>query len=457
MAASLLAALLTAGCGSAPTPTLRSGFPKEPARVLVFVPGILGSKLVAADGRSVWGSGMDVLLPRDGGYEMAHPLLDQERDTIRPAGIVDKVPLGPLYQRDVYRRVLDWLVLRGYRVGDLERPAHDSQASLFGFAYDFRRTNEEAVERLRRQLVALAAARGQEQLDFDLLCQSNGAYICRLLVIRESFREPSERLIPTRMTLIGTANGGGLRTLRELRDGRVYVPTLGLGRQFQPEVIFSFRSVFLDLPHADSIRPRGSHPVFFDPSGAPLEIDLYDAETWQRRGWSVFSDEAARRLARPRAQGIFGDEASRLAYLQERLASAVQLQRELRQGPRTLGHPPALLSIQARHLPTIDGAVLTTMDDRERAWFFGDPEISELSEATRARLASPGDQHATIRSQEWLSTEEASWLVDEPMIVEAQHADLVMLPDVLDRLATFFLESAPTTARESTVSGPGGP
>lgn len=452
----LVATWLTVGCASVPSPQIEPGYPKTPERVLVFVPGILGSKLEAADGTSIWGSGLDVLLPRDGGYEMALPILERGQDDVRATGIVEAVPLGPFYRRDVYNRLFDWLVVRGYRVGDLERPDRRADASIFGFGYDFRRSNSDAVEVLRERLLALQAARGEGPLEFDLLCQSNGAYICRLLVARESRRGGGRpRLIPRRVALVGNANGGGLRTLRELRDGRTYVPTMGIGRQFQPEVIFSFESVFLDLPHADAIWPRGEQAIFFDATGDPLEVDLYDPAAWQRYGWSAFSEDARRRLARPRAEPIFGDENDRVEYLRERLEQAIETQRELRRGPDPFAVPPELLSIQARHIPTIDAAVLPTDGGVDTTVFHGDREERSLPESVQRLLVSDGDEHATVASQSWMSAREISWLVGDPMIVEGGHFDLILLPGVLDRLAEFFLE--PWSAHREQAAEAGSP
>ena len=442
-AAALLLALsaLLAGCASTPRPAPVDGFPKEPERLLIFVPGVLGSKLEAPSGRSVWGSGTDVIWPRDGGYEMALPIVDREADDTLVAGIVDSVRLGPLYRRRVYDRLLDWFVERGYRVGDLEGDLSAGAATLFPFAYDFRRSNGAAVEELRDQLEALRAARGEEPLDFDLLCQSNGAYLCRLLVARESRRSDGlPPLLPTRIGFVGTANGGGLRTLRELRDGRIYVPTLGIGRHFQAEVIFSFESVFLDLPHAARIQPRGAEPIFFDERGEPLAIDLYDAQEWVTHGWTAFAPDARRRLARSRASGIFGTESDRVLYLQGALREAAQLQEELMKGPASLEPAPQLFMVQASHVPTIQGAVVRRRDDGEvETVFHGDKAAEELSDAARGRLTQPGDEHATIPSQQWLSPEETSWLVAPTMEVEGGHFDMILLPEVLDRLAEFFL------------------
>ena len=429
----------TLGCASVPRPGPKAGFPKPPERVLVFVPGILGSKLEAPDGRSVWGSGTDVLWPRDGGYDMALPIRGED-DGVTTTGIVDSVGLGPLYRRRVYDRLLDWFVARGYRVGDIEEPFADPSATLFPFAYDFRRSNGEAAERLRERLSALRAARSDRDLAFDLLCQSNGAYLCRLLVARESRRAEGERLLPIRIGFVGTANGGGLRTLRELRDGRIYVPTLGLGRLFQPEVIFSFESVFLDLPHAERIQPRGEETIFFDEDGRPLTVDLYDAREWVRQGWSAFDTDARRRLARPRAKPVFGEESDRVEYLDGALREAIELQRELRRGPASLEPAPKLFMVQASHVPTIQGAVLRPGQDGEvETIFFGDAAAAELREAPRGRLALPGDEHATVPSQLWLSAQEASWLVAPIMEVDGGHFDMILLPEVLDRLAEFFL------------------
>ena len=114
------------------------------------------------------------------------------------------------------------------------------------------------------------AARGAERLDVHLLCQSNGGNICRYFAKygTASLGEAEtaggsfpEGVRVEKVALVGTANGGSIRMLRELTDGRrVFAPVLG--RWFSPETLFTFRSLFAELPdRAEQLRRRrGARP-----------------------------------------------------------------------------------------------------------------------------------------------------------------------------------------------------
>src|SRR5262249_37250873 len=139
------------------------------------------------------------------------------------------------------------------------------------------------------KLVALARARGEERLRVALICQSNGAHICRYLAkyggasleeAEAGRAAPPRELEITRMVLVGTANGRSLRMLREMHRGRPYVP-LSLGRRLQPETLFTFPSFYQDLPVYRS-------DVFLDEKGRTLDVDLFSAAAWETYGWTIY-------------------------------------------------------------------------------------------------------------------------------------------------------------------------
>lgn len=170
------AGLLTVACTRLPPPAagqlLREGPPPEVP--VVFVPGVTGSLLRdRATGELAWGAGRNLLVPRDGGYALAYPVAPPAawEPRLEPAGVLEEVRLGPVRQ-PVYGPLLEALEARGYRRGDLAAPRPGD--SLFGFAYDWRRSNVESAGELVARLDALRRARGEERLTVDLLCQSSG-------------------------------------------------------------------------------------------------------------------------------------------------------------------------------------------------------------------------------------------------------------------------------------------
>lgn len=328
----------------APSPaTLERGSP-PPAIPVVLVPGTTGSALAArATGELAWGRTGNLLAPRDGGYALALPITEPLGD---PATAADEVPsrleatavlgtlrLGPA-RKPIYDPLLDALAAAGYRRGDLARP--EPGDTLFAFPYDWRQSNVVGARRLLAALAHLRQARGGDAVQVDLICQSSGAHICRWLIrhggasiaAAEAGAQPPAWLRVRKLVLVGAPNGGSLRILREIDRGRRYVPLAG--RRMRPEVLFSFRSLYEDLPHA-------GEGLLLDEDGEPLpagEGDLYRAETWRRLGWSVFAPGARERLL-ARRDLFFAGEDERFAYLAERLEAARRVHTLLARDPET--------------------------------------------------------------------------------------------------------------------------
>ena len=134
-------------------------------------------------GRLLWGDGKSLFLPRDGGYRLALPLgtgLD-DPDRLEPAFVLEEVRLGPLTE-PIYSPVLDALAANGFTRGDLTDPRPDE--NLFAFAYDWRRDNTLSARVLLSRLEELARVKGkspEDPLEVSLVCQSNGAHVCRWL------------------------------------------------------------------------------------------------------------------------------------------------------------------------------------------------------------------------------------------------------------------------------------
>jgi hypothetical protein len=238
----------------------------------------------------------------------------------------------------------------------------------------------------------------------DLVCQSNGAHVCRYLAkfgdasleaAEAGGTGPPPELTIRKLVLLGSSNGGSIRILRELHKGRNYLPVIG--RRFLPETLFSCPSMFLDLPvYRDD--------CFVDETGRTLEVDLFDPAAWKTYGWSIFSPSTSRRLEREPRPDLFFDTPTRLAYLG----------RVLRRGRRTLDllhedGPTAarrIYSIQSRDRDdTPDRAMLRRRGEEWDLFFPDDPEISRNPTLLRHTTAA-GDGHATVESQRWLSTQE---------------------------------------------------
>jgi hypothetical protein len=434
-----LGAGLAVGCAGAPAPRTAARAVAPPRVPVVLVPGVSGTELrERATGRAVWGTGARVIVPHDGGYASALPLAGDDPATSRlVAGrVIEEIRLAGVIRKPVYGVVLAALEEAGYRRGDLDRPRPGD--TLFTFAYDWRRSNVESARLLREKLEALGRARGEEPLRVALVCQSNGAHLCRYLAKyggaplgeAEAGRAgPPPALAITRLVLVGSSNGGSLRILRTLNRGRQWVPLVG--RTLFPETLFTYRSLFEDLP-------AYRRDLFVDGAGDPLDVDLYDAASWERFGWSIHGEKAARRLARGVRPDLFGTAAARAAYLREALARARRFQDLLARDAPGFGAVRYYL-LQCVATETPERAVLARKGGRWRTRFTGDRAV-DRDAALHARTTASGDGHATRESQLWLSPQERAALAAEPFTVVGGHFELILEPAALRRLVEFLEE-----------------
>lgn len=395
----------------------------KPRIPVVLVPGMTGTELRERDsGRVVWGSGGNLLRPADGGYELARGLEEPPHASpLEPGELIRKLQLFGVVRKQIYGPVIHALGRSGWTLGDIENPSTDDD--LYLFAYDWRQDNLFTARRLSEALERIRRARGVERLDVALVCQSNGAAVCRYVAryggLRLEQAETGSAVAPAavriaKLVLIGGSNGGALRVLRLLNRGRRYVP--GIGRKFHPEVFFTFPSLFQDLPGCDT-------DLFIDAEGNAVDLDLYDAETWAENGWSIFSPEAR---ARAEKSGRFGSVEKRKAYLARTLDHARRLQRLLARNSAGFRGTRYYMVRNASH-PTTRRAVLNGGRDGPRLLFAGDRRV-ERSPMLKARVVEAGDGHATETSQLCLAPQETAALHRPPLMVRGKHFDMILEP-----------------------------
>lgn len=444
----LLLGVFLLHCSASEPPATRpvhlADYPSEEIEnLVVFVPGIMGSKLRDREtGQVIWGSGMSVIRPHDGGDNIALPITgaDGAEDDLEAFQIVDEVRLGKIRRVIIYRAVVDALVDHGYQHGDFDEPQEGD--NLFLFHYDWRRSNVFSAALLKERLETLRQRLGRDRLQVDLICQSNGAHVCRYFAkyggaslddAEAGLAGPPRNIDVERIILIGTANGGSLRTLRELNRGRRYVRLIG--RTWQPEVIFTLRSLYEDLP-------TYSRDLFLDERGVPVDVDLFNPATWQRYGWSIFGVEATRRLERRPRPELYGDAATRLEFLRRMLERSKRFQALLGMDVEGFGDTRYYL-VQNVYKPTSRRAVLLPDDDRSGAgWqtlFTGDPELEKLS-YLNALASAPGDGHATLESQLHLSPQELGALAAPAFNIDGTHFDIILDPGTRRRLLELLQE-----------------
>jgi hypothetical protein len=408
---------------------------------VVFVSGVTGTKLRdARTGKLLWGGTRQLFRPRDGGYSLVLPLTvgesaDPNASPPHPQSRFDAFePIWqlrfPAWTKQIYRPLLEHFQAAGFRMGDLRSPGPADD--LFFFNYDWRYGNLDSVRRLDSRLSILSEARGGR--DVDLVCQSNAAKICRWLTKygAQGTEEAAAGVAWTRsyrirkVILAGASNGGALRVLQLLIQGRNYVPLVG--RRLLPETFFSIRPLYEDLPADRS-------DLFFDEQGSILDIDLFDVENWQEYGWSIFGREASRRLRRGSRQDLFGNRQDQVDYLENQLRHARLFQHLL---GRDSEHFPTVhyYLIENASSPTIDRALLTREGGEWQTYFLGDRRV-DRDRILKDLASAPGDGHAVLASQRGLSSQEVASIAAKQS-VSGGHFEAIIQPAALDAILAFL-------------------
>lgn len=399
--------------------------------MVVLVPGITGSVLEdETSGKIAWGSAARLFLPHDGGRGLALPAAGSSPRTLVAREVIADIPLAfGAWKKEVYGPIVELMAANGLPIGNLLRPR--PQDRFMVFPYDWRQDNVVSAQELGARLEALAASRPSGPLRVNLICQSNGAHICRWLAKagRASLEEaeagrprPLAKVELERLILVGTSNGGSLRILREMIRGRSYVPLVG--RRWEPEALFTMPALYQDLPF-------DTRELFVDEAGKPMEVDLYEAESWWRYGWSIWGRETAARLRRDPFAAL-GTEEERREFLARTLDRARRFH-QLLERDSILEPQPRLYLLQSLSTLTAHQAVLTLRNGRWHTFFTGDRWLEERPQLA-ARVTRPGDEHATQESQLALSPQERAALAEPPLYVVGAHFEMILERRTLEKL-----------------------
>jgi len=438
-----LAAVVVAslGCSQVSSPVQETVPVASERRPVVFVPGVTGVGLRDESTQElVWGQGKNLIRPHDRGHGIARSLTaSHPGPRLLPGGVILELKLFGFVRFKIYQELVDLFQANGYRLGDLEhpRPADD----FFLFSYDWRQDNVSSAIRLADQLETLRRVRGQEALRIDLICQSNGAHVCRYftkygglnLNDAESGDPRSHRESTVEnLILVGASNGGSIRVLRELNRGRKYVDVIG--RYWSPETLFTFASLFQDLPIYTT-------DLFVDENAQPLPVDLFDAESWQRFQWSIYGREANRMLGRDDRPVWLGTPTERREHLVNVLDRARRFHRLLSQKATGFGHTQYHL-ITSSGSATSSGAVLVQEKGRWKTLFADDKRVRRHPEL-RSAVVVAGDGHATAASQTWLSPQEIQRLDNSVLEVEGTHRRIILQEQTHQRILQIIAPPLP--------------
>jgi len=292
----VLAGLLLSGCATQLAPDLERLYVGSSATAgqppVILIPGIMGSRLVDADGHEHWpGRGWRAFLAGRDGLALAidPETLEAVDDELVAQGLTDRVA-----GRDYYASIIRVLETAGrYRRGIPGRPVDPKQRYYYEFAYDWRHDNVAAVRRLDALVEQIRLDHGDPQLQVDIVAHSMGGLISRYYMRYGATDVLDDNDFPLnyrgdgrvrRVALLGTPNLGSVSSLHVFIVGE----QIGL-RHIKPEVMASFPSVYQLFPHP-------INTWILNQQGEPLERDVFDIDTWRRFEWSIFDPAAQQRL-----------------------------------------------------------------------------------------------------------------------------------------------------------------
>ena len=130
---------------------------------------------------------------------------------------------------------------------------------------------------------------------FNVIAHSMGGLITRYAAMYGDRDLPAngEKAIPdwsgaahfNKVFMFGVPNEGAMSTLQIFKEG--YTVAGFRITSLSAESVLTSPAVFQLLPHQASAR-------FYDENLKPLKVDLYDAETWKKYGWSAFTNPTFR-------------------------------------------------------------------------------------------------------------------------------------------------------------------
>jgi pimeloyl-ACP methyl ester carboxylesterase len=408
----LRAKLVALGLALAISGTTISSAWSAPERPVVLIPGILGTRLVDAAGRAVWGERNSLL-----NYPKLELTPGSPGSRLKADGLVKSINvLGPFWTIHEYDSLLDRLHRLGFVDGQ----------TLFILPYDWRKSNFDTADQLDALVRSTPALQGGK---FDIVAHSMGGLVAKIWMLGRGGAARVNKAI-----YMGTPFRGSMNAFATLSDGwGAFANFMAGGISTVRRVTLSFPSIYELFPNYDDCCRLG------DPANHTT-LDIFSGTTWTQRDWLP-----------PEYQ----PGGSRSAMFEQNLAKA-----------RRVGE---LMRLDVPNVQEIKfaGDVIDTklwlyvpkQNQSWRNWKFsqsrGDGTVPVWSAAnnftTTAGTNPSFVEHATIFSDEWLGNKVARELVsDAPPPVRAERFDRLVLPSGTKTL------SLVSVAIEPLVVAPGG-
>ncbi len=374
---------------------------------VIIIPGIIGSELVNKDTNDVVWFG----IRRSNTDDLRLPIstnIAENRDNLVPRDILRGVKLFAfLPEIEIYERLANTLeTTGGYKEGKWDAPTETGfEDTYYVFPYDWRRDNVENARLLIRRLDELKAKLKKPNLKFNIIAHSMGGLVARYAARYGDVDLPKSGQKPrvtwagasriNKIFLLGTPNEGSVSALNSLINGLGLLSANRINLPFVQDLskydVFTIPAAYQLLPHAGTVRA-------FDENLRPLKIDLYNPLTWEKYGWTAYSDanfaKEFSETEQKQAKDYFRLVLNRAKRLHEALDSNT--------GTR---NPVSLYLLGSDCKPTLD-AVVIYRDTKKNQWeTLFRPKTFERGNGTKVLAKqmeklfyAPGDSVVTERS-----------------------------------------------------------
>ena len=352
-----------------------------PRNPVIVIHGFLGSKMKNRHTHeSVWGRVVNAIRrgkPDDLSLPIDRLPLSENRDDLVPYAICESI-LGVKFYGAILQALRE---VGGYQLGDINNPKPGDTAFIYYF--DWRRDNTESAIGLGRAIHRIKTRLKAPGLRFDIVAHSMGGFLAeyylkfgRVDVLDHPDTAPVTYAGAAdlgRIVTIGTPQRGTMSAFRILNNG--------FARTMSPREIFSMPSVYQLLPDD----PSGH---FLDMDGNPMQVDLYDAQTWVANRWSIWRHSEGADAPPPLAE----------RFLQAALDRARAFHIALRSNAPGAVPPVPIHLFGSDCVPTLDRVVLNPAAEGTEILFSDGTSPYRNARELEKQMLAPGDGTVTADS-----------------------------------------------------------
>lgn len=235
-----------------------------PKRPLIFIPGVLGSKLIRGDSM-LWGTDVIASLRNFSKLEFKDKSEDLSIKSGKPDCLIDAANII-LFPIDVYESLIKYLYSLGY-----------DENNLIVFCYDWRHSIFDSADKLN---VFINSQQALANGEFDVLMHSMGGLIGRDFLHKHKVN--AERV--KNYIEVTVPHKGSVSTLIDLYDGwgtasRVFVSVAEIRK-----AAWSFDSIYELMPTYENCCGRG-----FSPPNTP-KLNFKESKDWEAIRWLFPTD-----------------------------------------------------------------------------------------------------------------------------------------------------------------------